>query len=213
MAKWMQWLERAFGGGPSGPKRIRTLRMLLIVGAVGAALMLLNSFLKMNPVEPSHSQSPVPPADQDQETFGGTRVSASDNPFDAIEQQLEMRLKDILEKVVGVSNVDVLVTVDSTGEQVYAQNDQDTQSVTEETDPNGGRRYITSTTKNGTIVLYEVAGEQKPVITKTISPRIRGIIVVAKGAENTAIRHLITDAVSKGVNVPVSRISVVPRKQ
>ena len=48
MAKWLESLESAVGGGPSGPKRIRTLRILLIVGGIGAMLMLINSFLPYN---------------------------------------------------------------------------------------------------------------------------------------------------------------------
>lgn len=211
MAKWLERLERALGGGPSGPKRIRTLRMLLIIGAIGAALMLMNSFLKLNQVEPSASDPNPQPSGE--AAWLGDNDGSAEGAFAPIEQQLESRLKDILEKIVGVSSVDVLVTVDSTEEIVVQQESSESQSTTNETDANGGRRHISSVTKDGKVVLYEVSGDQKPIVTKTISPRIRGIIVVARGAENQTVKHLIADAVSKGVNVPVSRISVVPRKQ
>ncbi|MNZ90880.1 hypothetical protein D3C78_1098510 [compost metagenome] len=62
-------------------------------------------------------------------------------------------------------------------------------------------------------MLYEVSGDQKPMITKTINPRIRGILIVAKGAEDATVRRLIIHAVEKGISVPVNRISVVPSKQ
>lgn len=116
---------------------------------------------------------------------------------------LEVRLKEILEKIVGVGTVDVLVTLDSTEESILERNTQESQQITDENDPNGGKRHITSITKDGQVVLYEVSGDQKPIITKTINPRIRGILIVAKGAENVTVRRLITNAVEKGINVPL----------
>lgn len=209
MAKWLDGIESAVGGGPGGPKRVRTLRLLLIVGGIGAALMIMNHFLTFNEVEPS-VQDPNPPPQS--ETVLG-RSASSGSSFEAIEHPLETRLKEILEKIVGVGTVDVLVTIDSTEEIVVERNEQESQQVTDENDRNGGRRHITSITKDGQVVLVEVSGEQKPIITKTINPRIRGILIVAKGAENVTVRRLIINAVEKGVNVPVNRISVVPSKQ
>ncbi|MDQ8735559.1 stage III sporulation protein AG [Paenibacillus sp. LHD-38] len=210
MAKWLESLESAVGGGPGGPKRVRTLRILLIVGGIGAALMILNSFLPYKGVEPS-VQDPNPPPQS--ETVWSSSDSSAGSLFTAIEHSMETRLKDILEKIVGVGTVDVLVTVDSTEEIEIVQNTQESQQVTDENDPNGGKRHITSITKEGQVVLYEVSGDQKPIVKKTINPRIRGILIVAKGAENATVRRLITNAVEKGISVPINRISVVPSKQ
>jgi len=210
VAKWLESIESAVGGGPGGPKRVRTLRILLIVGGIGAALMILNSFLPYKEVEPS-VQDPNPPPVS--EAAWGNTVTSGSSVFTPIENSLEVRLKEILEKIVGVGTVDVLVTVDSTEETILEQNTKESQQVTDENDPNGGKRHITSITKDGQVVLYEVSGEQKPIITKTINPRIRGILIVAKGAENATVRRIITSAVEKGISVPVNRISVVPSKQ
>lgn len=210
MAKWLESLESAVGGGPGGPKRVRTLRILLIVGGIGAALMILNSFLPYKGVEPS-VQDPNPPPQS--ETVWSSSDSSAGSLFTAIEHSMETRLKDILEKIVGVGTVNVLVTVDSTEEIEIVQNTQESQQVTDENDPNGGKRHITSITKEGQVVLYEVSGDQKPIVKKTINPRIRGILIVAKGAENATVRRLITNAVEKGISVPINRISVVPSKQ
>ncbi|MNG41571.1 hypothetical protein D3C84_1308380 [compost metagenome] len=62
-------------------------------------------------------------------------------------------------------------------------------------------------------MLYEVSGDQTPIITKKIKPRISGILIVAKGSENPVVKRLILDAVEKGINVPINRISIAPRKQ
>lgn len=209
MAKWLEGLESAVGGGPGGPKRVRTLRILLIIGGIGAALMLFNSFLPFKDIAPS-AQDPNPPPEASEAWNRGT---APGSPFELIEGTLETRLKEILEKIIGVGSVDVMITVDSTEEIVVERNKTESQSITDENDRNGGVRHITSISKDGQVVLYEVSGEQKPIITKTINPRIRGVLIVAKGAENATVRRLITSAVEKGLSVPVNRISVVPSKQ
>lgn len=210
MAKWLEGIESAVSGGPGGPKRVRTLRILLIVGGIGAALMIMNSFLTYKQVEPS-AQDPNPPP----QTVDAWNPSApsSGSTFAAIEHPLETRLKEILEKIVGVGTVDVLVTVDSTEEIVVERHEKDSQQVTDENDPNGGKRHNTAITEDGQVVLYEVSGDQKPIVTKTINPHIRGVLIVAKGAENATVRRLIVNAVERGINVPVNRISVVPSKQ
>lgn len=209
VAKWLEGLEQLIGGGPGGPKRVRSLRWLLLIGGLGAALLLLNSFMSLQGVDPD--AGPGSPAPEGEEVFLN-REPAPASPYEVIEQPLEARLKDILEKIVGVGTVDVLVTVDSTEEIVFEKNGRVTRQQTDETDGQGGTRHITSVTQDGQVVLYEVSGGQSPVVTKRIQPKIRGVLVVAKGAENSTVRALILDAVQKGTGVQSGRISVVPRK-
>lgn len=210
MAKWLESIESAVGGGQGGPKRVKTLRWLLIVGGIGVALMILNSFFTFNTVEPT-VQDANPPPQEVAASINGS--SPSDSKFGPLEQQLEMRIKGILEKIVGVGAVDALITIDSTEEIVVERNKQESQEIIDESDRNGGRRHVTKINKDGQVVLYEVSGDQKPIVTKTINPRIRGILIVAEGAENETVRGLIVHAVEKGLSVPVNRISVVPSKK
>ncbi|MGO4107355.1 stage III sporulation protein AG [Paenibacillus sp. YAF4_2] len=210
MAKWLSGLESVVGGGPGGPKRVKTLRLLLIIGCIGAALMLLNSYINFNKVDTVTQGANPPP--QDTGAFGNTETT-DNSQFAAIERPLENRLKEILEKIVGVGPVDVLLTIDSTEEIEIARESSESQSTTDEDDRNGGKRHITAINKDGKVVIAEVAGDQKPIVTKTINPSIRGVLIVAKGAENQTVRRLIIDAVEKGVNVPANRISVAPSKQ
>ena len=124
-----------------------------------------------------------------------------------IEYSLERKTKEILEKIVGVGAVDVMVSVDSTEEVVVQRNMKDTQELTDETDKDGGKRHVTQYTRDGQIVTYESSGNEQPIITKKIKPKVRGVLVVAKGAENKTVKGLIVDAVEKGLNVPAFRIS------
>lgn len=214
MAKWLQKLETYIGGGPGGPKRVKTFRWLILIGLVGAALILASSFIKMKPVTPPDGDGAVPPGDGDkpaqQETFLGTG-EGKDDPFAEIETQLDIRLKEMLEKIAGVGTADVMVTVDSTEETVVQLNEKKTQQITDETDKNGARRHITDVTQDGQVVLYEVSGGKSPIVVKKIKPRLRGVLIVAKGAENATVRRMISEAVASGLDVPIHRVSVMPR--
>jgi stage III sporulation protein AG len=206
MGKWLQWIEQQLGGGPGGKKRINTYRWLILLGLLGAAFMIFNSFLQVKMVEPPPDTGNAP-----LETFAGnSKQPATD--FSEYEEAYESALRDILQKVVGVGEVEVLVTIESTEETVIHSNMQEAQQVTDEKDHNGSTRHITEITRNGEVALYEASGSTTPIVLKKINPKIRGVVVVAKGAENLTVKQMIAEAVSRGLDVPAHRISVLPRK-
>ncbi|WP_379128799.1 stage III sporulation protein AG [Paenibacillus sp. sgz500958] len=212
MGNWLKKLEQWAGGGGSGnPKRSHTFRWLIILGLLGAAIMLFNSFVNVKKLD-SENTGREPPLDQTSQVVMQPELSGS-NPFESIELALENRTKEILEKIVGVGTVDIMVTVESTEEIVVQRNLNDTQQLSEESDASGGKRHTTQYTRDGEIVTYTQSGDETPIITKRIKPQVRGVLVVAKGAENKVVRGLIEQAVEKGLNVPIYRISVVPHKQ
>jgi stage III sporulation protein AG len=214
MAKWLQQLESFIGGGSGGPRRIKAFRWLVLIGLIGAAMLLAASLMNMKTIDPAKNPDLSPPGDEDipqQEMFlaGGERKSS---PFTDIETEFENQLKDILETMIGVGTADVMVTVDSTEETIVQLNEKKMSQITEETDRNGAKRHITDISSDGQVVLYEISGNKSPIIVKKLNPRIRGVIIVAKGAENPTVHKLIAEAVSRGLDVPMHRISVVPRK-
>jgi stage III sporulation protein AG len=215
MAKWLQQLESFIGGGSGGPRRVKAFRWLVLIGLIGAAMLLAASLMNVKTVDPAKDPNLTPPKDEDipqQETFLGSD-GPKGNSFTDIETEFEGRLKDLLERIVGVGTADVMVTVDSTEETVVQLNEKYRSTITEESDHNGASRHITDITKDGEVVLYEVSsGVNSPFVVKKIKPRIRGVLIVAKGAENPTVHKLIAEAVSRGLDVPIHRISVVPRK-
>ena len=211
MRNWYKRVEQWIGGGAGGAKKISAFRWLIILGLVGVAIVLFSSFVNVKKIENENIGREPPSVPTTQETFQNT--GSQTDSFGSIEEVFESNIKEILEKIVGVGTVDVLVTVDSTEEIVIKSNVRDSQQTSEENDSNGGKRNTTQYTRDGEIVTYESSGSVTPIITKRVKPQIRGVLVVAKGAENQVVRNLVVDAVSKGLNVPSFRISVVPRKQ
>ncbi|OAB44150.1 stage III sporulation protein AG [Paenibacillus glacialis] len=211
MGNWFKRIEQWVGGGNSGAKKISVFRWLIILGLVGVAIVLFNSFVNVKKVDDENIGREPPSSTSTQATFQSTDSQA--DSFGTIEEVVENNIKEILEKIVGVGTVDVLVTVDSTEEIVIQRNVKDSQQTSQENDANGGKRNTTQYTRDGEIVTYESSGSETPIVTKRVKPQIRGVLIVAKGAENQVVRNLVIDAVGKGLNVPGFRISVVPRKQ
>lgn len=211
MRKWLKKIEVWLGGGEDGGRRSQTFRWLIILGLIGVGIMLFNSFVNVKQIDTENiGREPPDPAT----SMATMQNDLTDpNPFQAIEMAFEDKIKSVLENIVGVGTVDVMVTVDSTEELVVQRNVKDSQQLTEETDASGGKRHMTQYTRDGEIITYEISGDQTPIVTKKLKPQIRGVLVVAKGAENKVVKDLITDAVEKGLNVAAYRISVVPRKQ
>lgn len=210
MGKWLQFIEKWLGGGQGAVKRIQTFRWLIIIGGLGVAILILHSFIQVKELTP-YEEGRASPQPSDQQVF--LNKDGQETPFQDYESKYESRLKDILEKVVGVGEVDVMVTIESTEETVVEQNHKDTQQITSEKDQGGATRHVSEITRSGEVVLYEVSGVQAPIVLKKIKPKIRGVVVVAKGAENLVVKQLITQAVQRGLDVPAYRISIVPRKR
>lgn len=211
MGKWLKKAEQWLGGGPGGAKRMQTFRWLIILALLGVAIMLFNSFVNVKKLD--NENIGREPPDEAASASAPTTVENGGSEFGSIEKEFEARTKVMLEQIVGVGAVDVMVTVESTEEIIVQRNVKDTQELTEENDANGGKRHVTSYTRDGEIVTYESSGEKVPIITKRVKPQVRGVLVVAKGAENEVVQSLIIDAVQRGLNVPSYKISVVPRKR
>lgn len=213
MANWWKQLEERFGGGHA----FNRLRWMLIAAGVGTIFMILQSFLSVQELDPYrqdpaavHSGSAGEEPTLDVPVF---QSNVKDSKFAAYEASYENSLKEMLEKIVGVGQVDVLVTIDSTEELIAERHMNESSQETNERDAEGANRSVRQTTRNGEIVLYTVDGNQTPLVRKTIKPTIRGVFIVAEGAENATVKKLIIEAVERGVGVPAHRISVAPRKR
>lgn len=194
---------------PKTPKQIIVFRGVVIIVVLGVMVIIFAKFIEVDKlvVKSANTNQIV------ENPIDSSYMSPSaESPFSTIETALELRTKDILEKMIGVGKVSVLITVESTEEQIIEQNKNESKSYTQETDKNGGMREITTTTNDGQVVFLETGKSQEPVVTKVINPRIRGVLIVAEGAEDATVRKLIIQAVEKGLNVHQSKISVVPSK-
>ena len=121
---------------------------------------------------------------------------------------LEEKLENILSKIAGVGNVDVLLTYNETEEIIPIYNTTDKTSVTNETDSSGGTR-ITQESDSTREVIYQ---DDEIIVQKTKSPKIEGAIIAATGANNSTIKANIIQAVEAATGLATHKIQVFEKQ-
>lgn len=128
-----------------------------------------------------------------------------------MEEQYEKNLQVMLNKIDGVTEVEVLVNIDSTNVNMYEKDVVFGSQTTVETDQSGGKRTVEDETKETRVVFVRQGDEEVPVLLKTEKPTIRGVFIIAKGVGNATVKQMVVEAVSRVLDVPTYRISVLPK--
>ncbi|MEK4126302.1 stage III sporulation protein AG [Anoxybacillus sp. FSL W8-0382] len=128
------------------------------------------------------------------------------------EERYEQQLKEALEAIVGVGEVKVIVNVDATERNVLEKNATVQKKRTMEEDKEGGKRQIEDESTDEKIVIVRKGDEETPLVLQTKKPEIRGVLVVAKGADQVQVKKWIVEAVTRTLNVPSHRVAVLPKK-
>ncbi|GGE10304.1 stage III sporulation protein AG [Marinithermofilum abyssi] len=210
MLNWLlNRLEEAMGGGNQKGRKVKTFRWLIIVGCLGLALMILSSFFSVQ--EEALPQDTTQEPETQVTPSAGWKKEKGDMTMRDYEELYETQLSEVLNNIVGVDDVKVMVNLDSSEETVVEKDTRDTEQVTDEADTRGGNRKIHEHTQDEKVVLRRNGNGDQPIVVKKLKPRIRGVLVVAKGAENLKIKAAIIDAVQRVLDVPIHRISVLPK--
>jgi len=72
--------------------------------------------------------------------------------------------------------------------------------------------YLVEDETKETKLVYVRQGDQEvPVLVQTKKPEVRGVFIIAKGVENATVKKWVVESVSKVLDVPTYRISVMPK--
>lgn len=123
--------------------------------------------------------------------------------------KLEQNIKNIISKIDGAGNCDVLVTIESDGEIVYAteerKNNQKAKDIcdgkTTKVQKSGDseKRYIKVKNKDGT---------EKALVVTEKKPKIRGVVVICDGGNDPKVQERITNAITIALNVTSNHVFV-----
>ncbi len=146
---------------------------------------------------------------QPQAESSGPAASFSDADY---ERQLEQRLEEMLGKVDGVGDVEVMVVLSSSEEKVWHVDQDSSYSRTEETDSEGGSRRVESQELARETVLAGQNGSQEALLQKEIRPEISGVVVSAEGGGSSRVQAEISAAVEALFGLPAHRVKVLKMK-
>lgn len=118
--------------------------------------------------------------------------AANENILLFYEDYYEQKLTNFLSQMYGAGKVQVLVTMEDSPEYIVAKNSPYTRK-NEEERKGGDTKTVTEIQNESEYVFYETEGGQKePIILKQLAPRIKGVVVLAQGAEKTSVSREIT---------------------
>ncbi len=186
-----EWRRKISGGTakspPPGWKQIK----YLLVAAICLGLLAL--------IWPSNNtESASEPGTQTAQSAGVGRARAD----------LAADLEQILSQVEGAGTVQVSITLSSDGLKNYARNTKNEHRETQEADNVGGDRNIVEESQSSDIAVSGGAA----LLVEDSAPEVVGVLVVADGAVNTAVKEKLTSATATLLNISPYQVRVEARK-
>lgn len=120
---------------------------------------------------------------------------------------LESKLKELLNKIQGVSDIDLVISYSSDTKKVPVYNEKKSETNTQE-DSNGTKKNTTQTDSDKNVAYEENGSSKTPIYEQNITPTVEGVIVVGKGVSNQEIKNTIITAVSVVTGVPIYKVQV-----
>ncbi len=121
---------------------------------------------------------------------------------------LEQRIKNALANVEGVGDTEVVITLENEGEIVVAEDNSVDKSEISEGDEGAKRKTNNIKQENKKILLES----NKPLVLKEIQPKIKGVLVVARGGGNPEVKSSVIKAIQALLNVESHKIEVLKMK-
>ncbi len=174
--RWKAAVKKAFS-------KDKTVRLLVILGLCGVALIYCSSLLGSG---------------QKKEEEQRTETSNADAGEYA--RMLEQELARVVAAITGEDAPTVLVTVENSGRRVYAADEKrSSQAAGDGTDEE---------TETAHVLLKGSDGSQHALSVTEIQPEIKGVVIVSRYAGDPVVREKLTDAVRTALNVSSARVCV-----
>lgn len=156
--------------------------VIVAIGMIGIALIFLSGLDLGKDRAPEETAKPE------------TTASA-----EAFRAEQENRLKNILSEISGAGEVEVMISVEGSTEYVYLQKTEN-KSDTAEGEQSINYRSEPVVIKDGS-----------PVISKVVSPKVTGVLIVADGAGSAAIDEKLINAAAAALGISTANICVARR--
>lgn len=166
--------------------------IVVVIGLVGIILIFISNYIDLSP--------------ENQKTE--IEEICSQPTVDLYKENLESELTEIVSNISGAGNVKILITMDSTTEDVYAVErslDEQSQSMSDESKESAANEYSESDTY---VKIKNKDGSETLIKVKQVMPKIRGVLIVCDGGGDSSVKENITRAVSGVLNISSGKVYV-----
>lgn len=161
------------------------LRLVVVLGICGIALLALSSWKPGGGGET--------PAQPQEEEWDGSAGYA---------RALEEDLARIVGAITGEREPVVMVTLEDTGQRVYAADQQ-------ESAQSGPEGEGSTARESAHVVLEDREGAQRALSVSEVQPKVQGVVIVSKHAADPSVREKLVNAAKTALGLPASRVCVV----
>ena len=171
-------------------------------------ILLLSGILLVVIAIPTDGGKKKAPPDSGGDPAEELKTATGQEP-DSYEKRQEERLKEALEKVEGVGEVEVMITLKSSWEKIVEKDRPSSSQTVEEADAGGGTRQTQEVSRSETTVYREESGERTPYVVKELEPEVEGVIVISRGGGNASVKQNILEAVQALFPVEAHKIKIM----
>lgn len=192
----------------TGGKKLRKDQCLILV--LAGMLLCVISLPTEKEKTKSHLWDTSDDRIKNEQTFETTKTAEENGSYAA---QWEEKLEESLRCVEGAGQVQVLIRLAGSEEQVLTRDGREEVSDTQETDAAGGSRQVTETKLEKSVVrTVDERGKEVPLVVRTIFPKVEGVVVIAQGADSARVRRDIIEAIQVLFEVDMNRIAIIKMK-
>jgi len=196
---------------PKGKKISKKTGYLITIGLIGLLLLIVGNMFTGADDKSDFEQPSMSLEEPKSSTASANKDSPTLSDVKELESSYEKDLTEMLENINNVSNVEVMVNLDSSNVKVYEKNLITSQQTTDETDTQGGMRKLEDQSEETDTVLIRQGDKETPILVQTKKPNVRGVFVVANGVEDVEVKKWVIEAVSRVLDVPTHQVSVMPK--
>ncbi len=132
---------------------------------------------------------------------------------DAYVQELERELEELLQCMEGAGRVKVMITLQSTGEEIVEKDRPASRSSVTEQDAAGGSRSTNDmNSEETTVFITDADGRQIPYVRKKLQPAVAGVAVLAEGGGREQVRRNISEAIQALFGIDANKIKIAKMK-
>lgn len=146
-------------------------------------------------------------------SFGGDapEKSSQEEPAETTlgsDAETERRMAEILSKIEGAGQVDVMLTYRRTEEKTVARDEVREESYSED----GGKTSESLRVENTAILMEDRNGNTLPLLLSASSPEVEGVVIVAEGGGDSVVCAALNQAAQALLDVPAHKIAVLKMK-
>ena len=177
-------------------------------------ILLLTGILLMVIAVPAGKKKENMSSASNDNTLNGTSAGTDEETYTAY---LEDRLNRTLSQIEGAGEVKVMITLKSSAEKVLDKDTESDQETVTEEDSQGGTRQSSKTSKKENTVYRTDSesnsqGSGSPYVSKELSPKIEGVVVIADGGENAVVKENISSAVQALFDIEPHKIRIMKKQ-